>query len=122
MAKILVVEDNPANMKLAVFLLDNAGHQVLQARDSETALGLARSERPDLILMDIQLPGVDGLTATRQLKRDSATCAIKILAVTGNVANASEEAILAAGCSGYIFKPIQHDTFLARIDQALNES
>ena len=70
MAKILIVEDNPANMTLAVFLLQSAGHTVLSATDAEAGLTLARDEQPDLILMDIQLPGMDGLEATALLKRD----------------------------------------------------
>src|ERR1039457_4342178 len=74
MAKILVVEDNPANMTLAVFLLQSVGHTVLSATDAEAGLALARDEQPKLILMDIQLPGMDGLEATSLLKRDDATC------------------------------------------------
>ena len=69
MAKVLIVEDNPANMKLAAFLLQSAGHSVLSATDAEAGLALARDEHPDLILMDIQLPGMDGLEATALLKR-----------------------------------------------------
>jgi len=82
MATILVIEDNAANMKLAVFLLQNAGYSVLSAPDAEAGLTLARKERPDLILMDIQLPGMDGLAATALLKRDEATHAIPVVALT----------------------------------------
>ena len=82
MAKILVVEDNTTNMTLAVFLLESKGHAVLTATDAETGLALARDERPDLILMDIQLPGIDGLEATQLLKRDDATRAIPVIALT----------------------------------------
>jgi two-component system cell cycle response regulator DivK len=78
----LVIEDNPANMKLASLLLSNAGHTALCAVDAETGLTLARAEKPDLILMDIQLPGMDGLAATALLKADPATAAIPILALT----------------------------------------
>ena len=82
MATVLIVEDNPANMTLAVFLLRRAGHRVLTATDAEAGLTLARDERPGLILMDIQLPGMDGLEATRLLKRDVATRGIPVIALT----------------------------------------
>ena len=82
MARVLIVEDNPANMTLAVFLLQSAGHTVLSATDAEAGLTLARDEQPNLILMDIQLPGMDGLEATALLKRDDATRAIPVIALT----------------------------------------
>src|SRR3954453_1362483 len=82
MPRILVVEDNPANMKLATLLLRNAGHTPLCAVDAETGLTLARAEQPDLILMDIQLPGMDGLAATALLKADPVTASIPIIALT----------------------------------------
>lgn len=115
MASILIVEDNPANMKLAAFLLENAGHAVLQAVDAETALQLARAGAPDLILMDVQLPGMDGLEATRRLKADPATRAIKIVALTAFAMPGDEEKIHAAGCDGYIAKPIRYKEFLATV-------
>jgi two-component system cell cycle response regulator DivK len=80
--KVLIVEDNPANMTLATFLVKTAGHTVISATDAEAGLTLAQAEQPDLILMDIQLPGMDGLEATRQLKRDPATRAIPVIALT----------------------------------------
>ena len=80
MARVLIVEDNPANMTLAAFLLNSAGHEVLDARDAEAGLTLAREKQPDLILMDIQLPGMDGLAATALLKKDDATRAIPVIA------------------------------------------
>src|SRR5688572_14684206 len=82
MATILVIEDNVANMTLATFILESEGHTVLRATDAETGLALARGERPRLILMDIQLPGMDGLEATASLKRDESTRTIPILALT----------------------------------------
>ena len=72
MARILIIEDNPANMKLAVLLLHNAGHDALSAVDAETGMAMARTNQPDLILMDVQLPGMDGLTATAILKQEAA--------------------------------------------------
>ena len=119
MAKILIVEDNPANMALAKFLLESAGHTVLSATDAEAGLSLARAERPNLILMDIQLPGMDGLEATGLLKRDDATRAIPVVALTALAMKGDEERIRAAGCDGYIAKPLAYRDFLAVISAQL---
>ena len=119
MARILVVEDNPANMTLATFLLESAGHVVLPAKDAETGLALARAEQPDLVLMDIQLPGMDGLEATALLKRDPLTRAIPVIALTALAMKGDEERILAAGCDGYIAKPLAYKDFLATISTLL---
>ena len=97
MAKILIVEDNPANMKLAIMLLTTAGHAVLSASDAEAGLTLARDEQPDLILMDIQLPGMDGLEAIALLKRAETTRAIPVIALTALAMKGDEERIRAAG-------------------------
>ena len=113
MAKFLIVEDNPANMTLAVFLLESAGHTVINATDAEAGLTLARDQHPDLILMDIQLPGMDGLEATSLLKRDAATRAIPVIALTALAMKGDEERIRAAGCDGYIAKPLAYKDFLA---------
>ena len=113
MAKVLIVEDNLANMKLAAFLLQSAGHTVLSATDAEVGLTLARDEHPNLILMDIQLPGMDGLEATALLKRDDATRAIPVVALTALAMKGDEERIRAAGCDGYIAKPIRYQEVLA---------
>jgi two-component system cell cycle response regulator DivK len=115
MAKVLIVEDNPANMTLATFLLESAGHTVLRATDAEAGLTLARTEQPDLILMDIQLPGMDGLEATGLLKGDGATRAIPVIALTALAMKGDEERIRAAGCDGYIAKPMRYQEFLATI-------
>jgi two-component system, cell cycle response regulator DivK len=120
MAKILIVEDNPANMKLAVILLKSANYTVLSATDAEAALSLARSERLDLILMDVQLPGMDGLQAVALLKRDEATRAIPVIAITALVMKDDEERIRAAGYDGYIAKPIRRQKFLATIAAQLD--
>src|SRR4026208_325979 len=79
MAKVLIVEDNPANMTLAIFLLESAGHTVVNATDAKAGPALARAEQPNLILMDIQLPGMDGLEATRLLKQDETTRTIPVI-------------------------------------------
>ncbi|HEY0995864.1 MAG TPA: response regulator [Gemmatimonadaceae bacterium] len=115
MPRILVVEDNPANMKLASFLLESAGHEVLAATSAEAGVGLARAERPSLILMDIQLPGMDGLQATALLKADAGTRAIPVIALTALAMKGDEERIRAAGCDGYIAKPLDYKQFLATI-------
>jgi len=113
MGRILIVEDNPANMTLAVFLLESAGHSVIKSTDAEAGLTLARKEQPDLILMDIQLPGMDGLQATLLLKKDEATRNIPVIALTALVMKGDEERILAVGCDGYIAKPMRYREFLA---------
>jgi two-component system cell cycle response regulator DivK len=119
MAKILIIEDNAANLTLAIFLLQSAGHAVLSATDAESGLTLARDEHPDLILMDIQLPGMDGLQATALLKRDKATRAIPVIALTALAMKGDEERIRAAGCDGYIAKPMRYQEFLATIAKNL---
>ena len=115
MRTVLLVEDNPANMTLAVFLLQSAGHRVLSATDAEAGLALARTEQPDLILMDMQLPGMDGLEATMLLKADEQTRAIPVIALTALAMKGDEERIRAAGCDGYIGKPMRYKEFLATI-------
>ena len=122
MAKVLIVEDNAANMKLAIFLIESAGHIVLSATDAEVGLTLARSERPDLILMDIQLPGMDGLEATRLLRQDESTRAIPVIALTALAMKGDEERIRAAGCDGYVAKPIRYQEFLATITSGLGRT
>ena len=112
MARILIVEDNAANMKLTVLLLERENHEILQAVDAEEAIRLAHARLPKLILMDMQLPGMDGLTATRLLKSDAATRDIKIVALTALAMRGDREKIEAAGCDGYIAKPIRYQEFL----------
>jgi two-component system, cell cycle response regulator DivK len=115
MASVLVVEDNPDNMLLTVMLLQSVGHAVLTAVDAEAGLTLARSKRPDLILMDVQLPGMDGLAATAILKADEATRAIPVVALTALAMKGDEARIRAAGCDGYIAKPMRMHEFLAAV-------
>lgn len=119
MAKVLIVEDNPANMTLATFLLQSAGYEVLSATDAETGVAMARDRQPNLILMDIQLPGMDGLQATALLKADEATRAIPVIALTALAMKGDEERIRAAGCDGYIAKPLAYKSFLATVSAQL---
>jgi two-component system cell cycle response regulator DivK len=119
MARILIIEDNAANMKLAKLLLSNAGHSTLCAVDSEAGLILARKELPDLILMDIQLPGMDGLAATALLKQDPTTSAIPIIALTAMAMKEDRERTRLAGCDAYIAKPLHYQDLLAAINALL---
>jgi two-component system, cell cycle response regulator DivK len=118
-SKVLIIEDNPTNMTLAIFLLKSVGHAVLSATDAEAGLALAREEQPDLILMDIQLPGMDGLEATALLKGDALTRAIPVIALTALAMKGDEERIRAAGCDGYIAKPMRYQEFLKTVAEQL---
>jgi two-component system cell cycle response regulator DivK len=118
---ILVVEDNPANMKLATTLLAKSGYRVLQASDAGAGLALARARRPELILMDIQLPGRDGLTATRELKQDPHLRHIKVIALTAFAMKGDEDEARGAGCDGYITKPYRYRDLLEAVERALSE-
>jgi two-component system cell cycle response regulator DivK len=119
MAEILIVEDNEANMRLARLLLVNAGHSVLWAADAETGLTLAREKQPALILMDIQLPGMDGLAATVLLKKDPATAGIPVLALTAMAMKEDREKTTLAGCDAYIAKPLRYLELYEKIDMLL---
>jgi len=106
-------------MKLASLLLENVGHSVLCAVDAETGLALARAEHPDLILMDIQLPDMDGLAATALLKQNPATAGIPVIALTAMAMKEDQEKTRAAGCDAYIAKPLRYRELLAAIDALL---
>jgi two-component system cell cycle response regulator DivK len=121
MARILIIEDNQANMKLTTLLLQRAGHTVLCAVDAESGMALTRAEHPDLILMDVQLPGMDGLAATALLKQDPATAAIPVIALTALAMKEDEKNALAAGCDAYISKPLRYQELYATIDTLLAE-
>jgi two-component system cell cycle response regulator DivK len=118
--KILIVEDNELNMKLFHDLLEVHGYVTLQTRDGREALRLAREHRPDLILMDIQLPEVSGLEVTRWIKEDSELKTIPVIAVTAFAMKGDEEKIRSGGCEAYIAKPISVSTFLETIEKVLN--
>ncbi len=120
MANVLIIEDNAANMKLACLLLRHATHSVMCAVDAETGLTLARDNQPDLILMDLQLPGMDGLAATALLKKDPLTAAIPVIALTALAMKADQEKCHAAGCDGYIAKPLRYQELYAAINALLD--
>jgi CheY-like chemotaxis protein len=112
---ILLVEDNPVNRRLAVFLLRSQGYEVREAATATEAFEMLRNERPDLIVMDIQLPGMDGLEITRKLKEQPATADIPVIAVTSYAMKGDREKALAAGCVGYVTKPIDKKIFIDEV-------
>ncbi len=117
--RILLIEDNAVNRRLAQFLLKSQGYEVWEVTSAPEAFESLKERRPDLILMDVQLPGMDGLTATRQLKADPGTRDIPVLAVTSYAMKGDEAKALAAGCSGYVTKPIDKTLFLQAVAEAL---
>ena len=117
---ILVIEDNEVNMELfRDILFGIRKYRMLEAIDAETGIRLAREHHPDLILMDIELPGMDGLRATRLIKKEEALADIPIVALTSYAMSGDEKKARAAGCSGYLTKPINTRSFLKEIDQYL---
>ena len=115
-ARVLVVEDNDMNMQLVEYLLEEGGYRIVKAASGEEALSIARNGDPvDLILMDIHLPGIDGLSVVREMKSDAVTRAIPILALTAHAMCGDKDRFLDAGCDGYISKPIDVKTFLSSI-------
>ncbi|MDA0229707.1 MAG: response regulator [Proteobacteria bacterium] len=117
----LIVEDNALNLKLMRDLLEASGIETLQTKDGSRALEMVREHRPDIILMDIQLPDVSGLDVTRQLKADPELRAIPIIAVTALALRGDEERVLEAGCDAYISKPISVANFLQEVRRFLGE-
>lgn len=118
--KILVIEDNQQNMYLTTFMLERQGHEVLQAWDGQQGIDAAVRTVPDLILLDIQLPEMDGYAVASALKADPRLARVPIVAVTSYAMAGDRERILAAGCNGYIEKPINPETFLAQIEQFMS--
>jgi two-component system cell cycle response regulator DivK len=119
---ILIVEDNPANLKLATTVLEHAGYRVLGSATATDLLAIARTERPRLILMDIQLPGMNGLDATRLLKAEPITADIHVIAITAFAMRGDEERILDAGCDGYIAKPFDYKDLLTRVTAVIGDA
>lgn len=120
--KILIVEDNELNMKLFHDLLESQGYEILQTRNGIDAIALARKHRPDLIVMDIQLPEVSGLDVTKWLKEDNSLRRIPIIAVTAFAMKGDEERIREGGCEAYISKPISVGLFLQTVRQFISRS
>jgi CheY-like chemotaxis protein len=118
---ILVVEDNELNMKLVKGLIKIGKHRMLEAPDAESGIQLIREQRPDLVLMDIQLPGMDGLSAAKVIKEDPTLKDIPIVALTSYAMQGDEEKALAAGCTGYIAKPIDTRKFLETVSKYLKD-
>ena len=119
-SRILVVEDNPDSMMLISDLLHSLKHTVLQAVDGEQGMAVAAAERPDLILMDLSLPRVDGWTAARRLKADPALQHIPIIALTAHAMIGDRERALAAGCDDYVSKPINFRELVSKLERYLS--
>ncbi len=115
MARILIVEDSPANMTLVETLLESCGHTLFEADRAPLAIEIAQREQLDLILMDIQMPGMDGIEATRILKADPRTRAVPVVALTAFAMKGDRERLLEAGCDDYIEKPINYIDFLEQV-------
>jgi two-component system cell cycle response regulator DivK len=115
MAKILVVDDDPFNLKLALTVLAQAGHEVLTAGGGEAGVAAAQAHAPDLVLMDVQMPGMDGLAALRRLRADPRTATLKVVALTALAMKGDCERMIQEGFDGYLEKPIRYKEFLASI-------
>ena len=119
--KTLIIEDNENNLYLTSFLLRNNGHDVSQAYNGQDGVELAKSVQPDLILLDIQLPKMNGYEVAMELRKDDALKTVPIVAITSYAMPGDQEKALSAGCSGYIKKPINPDTFLEEVESYLNK-
>ena len=119
--RVLVVEDNPLNLELVRDILVGAGYDVLEAADGAAGVQIAQLEKPDLVLMDLQLPGLDGLEATRILRADPALRKTAIVALTAHAMRGEEERARAAGCDGFITKPIRVREFAGLVAAYLRQ-
>ena len=119
---ILVVDDNPMNLKLVAYLMTAHGFEVATAEDADQALARIAERRPKVILMDLQLPGIDGLELTRQIKANPATSDIIIVAVTAYAMKGDQDKAVAAGCDGYVTKPIDTRTLPGLIESFIKPS
>ena len=122
MKKALVVEDNGQSMYLLSFILTKGGYEVIEAATGEAGVELAIEEKPDLILMDIRLPGIDGLEATKRIRESESDGEVPIIAVTSYAMTGDRDRALAAGCTGYIEKPINPETLLSEIEKYLGKA
>jgi CheY-like chemotaxis protein len=119
--KILVVEDNPMNLELIEFLLEDQECIIYEATNAQEALDQIKSDEFDLILMDIQLPGMDGLTAAKMIREDPKNKNVPIIALTAYAMKGDEERMKEAGCNGYIAKPIDTEEFVKEVARLLNK-
>jgi len=119
MKRILVVEDNDTNLYLIWFMLKKSGYEVIEARDGIKGVELAIQEKPDLVIMDIQLPDINGLEATKRIRASEAGSDVPIVALTSYAMTGDRRKALDAGCTGYIEKPIHPETFIAEIEKYL---
>jgi len=114
---LLIIEDNEVNLYLTRFLLEKCGYRVLEAKDGVTGVAMAVEHKPDLVLMDIQLPDIDGLEATSRIRANAEAGTLPIVALTSYAMTGDRERALAAGCTGYIEKPINPETFVAELEK-----
>jgi two-component system, cell cycle response regulator DivK len=121
MKRILIVEDNENNMYLISFILKKKGYTILQAGSGEEGVDLAAREKPDMIIMDIQLPGIDGLEATRRMRESGVSGNVPIIALTSYAMAGDREKAIASGCTGYIEKPINPETFTEELGKYLTQ-
>jgi len=119
MKRVLVVEDNETNLYLIRFILEKSGFEVIVARDGGSGVELSVKEKPDLIIMDLQLPDIDGLETTKRIRASEIDGEIPIVALTSYALAGDREKALAAGCTGYIEKPINPETFVLEIEKYL---
>lgn len=122
MPKILYIEDNPQNMRLVRKILKHAGYDVIEAEDGASGLKVAKDEMPDLILMDVNLPDIDGLEVTAELKKDDVAQNIPIIALTANAMVGDREKALEAGCDGYLPKPINRQELLNIVQEFIGDA
>jgi CheY-like chemotaxis protein len=118
-ARILIAEDNDANLALVEYLLTTAGHQIVAATDGTEAVRLARQLRPDLLICDLQMPGMDGYSVLAQLRDDPSMRDLPVVALTAHSGRGDRTNVLVAGFNGYLSKPIDPEAFVAQIEQYL---
>jgi len=122
MKRVLVIEDNEDNMKLITFILEKQGYDTIRAQTGREGIRLAVSEHPDFILLDIQLPDMDGLEVLKAIRSADACSGIPTIAITSFAMSGDRERFIAAGCNGYIEKPIDPETIITKIRQAIEET
>lgn len=121
MARILIIEDNEQNLYLVTFILEKSGHTVIPARTGEEGIKAAQTANPDMVLLDVQLPGMDGYAVARKLKEHPAMADVPIVAVTSYAMVGDRERVMDAGCIGYLEKPINPETFMGEVLQFLRQ-